>query len=196
KQYQQYLRKNVLTLGEIASIQGYATAHVGKWHIGRDHGSGPTQRGFAHAVESPSSRSYWSTGWAVDGVAAQLEGYATDLITRYAVDYVAAQAPAAQPFLLSVAYTAPHWPLHHPDDEVVAKYRKRYRGGWKAAQDRRLRNQRRQGLFKEHVALSKHRHLDRWKNTDHRAWEIERMAVYAAQVETMDTGIGAVLAEL
>lgn len=196
KQYQQYLRKNVLTVAEIASIQGYGTGHFGKWHVGHKHGSGPADRGFDHTAESPSSRSYWSTDWEVDGVTAQIEGYSTDVITRYAVEYVAAQASTAEPFLLSVAYTAPHFPLHHPDDEVVAKYRERYRDGWKAAQDRRLRKQNRIDLFKEKVPLSKGRDLDRWRDTNHRTWEVERMAVYAAQVETMDTGIGAILAEL
>jgi len=49
------------------------------------------------------------------------EGYLTDLISRRAVDFIErAAAPGAAPFLLSVHYTAPHWPWETRDDAALA----------------------------------------------------------------------------
>lgn len=196
REYQQYLRNDVLTVGEIASLSGYATAHTGKWHVGDAHGSAPSDRGFDYSLESPRARSYWDEGWRVNGEPTTIPGYSTDVITRSSVDFLAARAGEQRPFFLHVAYKAPHWPLHHPDDEIVEKYRRRYRRGWWPAQRRRRLKQDEIGLFPRPVKLSTRRHLDRWKQVGDRAWETERMAVYAAQVETMDTGIGRILDEL
>ena len=59
--------------------------------------------------------------------------YKTDLITDFAVDFLAQAAAARQrPFFLYIAHYAPHWPLHaKPAD--MAKYRELYRklGGTK-----------------------------------------------------------------
>ena len=196
REYRQYLRKDVLTVAEIVSRRGYATAHIGKWHVGHTHGSKPNQRGFDYAVKSPGGRSFWDEDWTVNGVSTTIAGYSTDVITRHAVEYVASQEDSSDPFFLNVAYTAPHWPLHHPDDEVVAKYRRRFANGWRASQRRRIRKQNEIGLFPRQVRLSTGRKLDRWKDANDPAWEIERMAVYAAQLETMDAGIGEILDEL
>jgi arylsulfatase A-like enzyme len=46
-------------------------------------------------------------------------GYLTDLITDRAVDYIGRQKGKA-PFLLSLHYTAPHWPWETREDEAVA----------------------------------------------------------------------------
>src|SRR5258707_2526109 len=44
-------------------------------------------------------------------------GYLTDLISDRAVDYIGRQTGKA-PFLLSVHYTAPHWPWEARGDEA------------------------------------------------------------------------------
>ena len=196
RQYQQYFRKDVMTVGEIASRAGYATAHIGKWHVGSSHGSAPNARGFDYSLESPRARSYWDEGWRRNGKPTKISGYATDVITQSSLDYLESRAEDTTAFFMYVAYKAPHWPLHHPDDAVVAKYRRRYRRGWWPAQRRRRLKQNEIGLFPRPVKLSTRRHLDRWKEAGDQAWETERMAVYAAQIETMDTGIGRILDEL
>ncbi|NQX76057.1 MAG: sulfatase-like hydrolase/transferase [Epibacterium sp.] len=35
-----------------------------------------------------------------------------------------------------------------------------------------------------------------WTDAEHKAWEAKRMAVYAAQIDCMDQGIGRIIAEL
>ncbi|UPK75394.1 sulfatase-like hydrolase/transferase [Nocardioidaceae bacterium SCSIO 66511] len=196
REYQQYLRKDVLTVGEIVSRRGYATAHIGKWHVGNTHQSAPNDRGFDYSLVAPGGRSYWDDRWRVNGEPTTIAGYTTDIVTQRSVDYLASREGKQAPFFLNVAYKAPHWPLQHPDDATVAKYRDRFSTGWRASERRRVRKQREIGLFPGRVKLSTRRHLDPWKDVGDQAWETERMAVYAAQIETMDTGIGRILDEL
>jgi arylsulfatase A-like enzyme len=49
------------------------------------------------------------------------EGYLTDLISDGAVRFIERQRGGAAPFLLSVHYTAPHWPWETRGDEAVAR---------------------------------------------------------------------------
>jgi arylsulfatase A-like enzyme len=48
------------------------------------------------------------------------DGYLTDLITARAIDFVERSAAARAPFMLSLHYTAPHWPWETRDDAHVA----------------------------------------------------------------------------
>jgi arylsulfatase A-like enzyme len=44
------------------------------------------------------------------------EGHATDLFSRWAVDYIHEQKRSDKPFMLYLAYNAPHFPVQPPDD--------------------------------------------------------------------------------
>ncbi|HVL59094.1 MAG TPA: sulfatase-like hydrolase/transferase, partial [Burkholderiaceae bacterium] len=48
------------------------------------------------------------------------EGYLTDLLSRRAVEFVERCAKRRQPFLLSLHYTAPHWPWETREDAHLA----------------------------------------------------------------------------
>jgi hypothetical protein len=48
-------------------------------------------------------------------------GYLTDLISDRAVDFVGRRKGKKEPFLLSVHYTAPHWPWETRADEAEAR---------------------------------------------------------------------------
>src|SRR5689334_3684923 len=55
--------------------------------------------------------------------AIERDGYLTDLLSRHAVDFIERQT-ASQPFLLSLHYSAPHWPwLTRDDAEESARTR-------------------------------------------------------------------------
>ncbi|MEM9702499.1 MAG: sulfatase-like hydrolase/transferase, partial [Planctomycetota bacterium] len=100
-----------------------------------------------------------------------------------------------RPFLLYVAFTAPHWPLHASPD-AIAKYDSVYDAGFEAIREARYRRQLESGLLPESVSLSP---LPRpWAEVpeDERAWEAACLATHAAMVEQMDAGIGRLLAEL
>ena len=115
------------TLPSLLRDAGYATALVGKWHLGNPPLFGPLLSGyqehfgpvggavdyFTH-VNLSGTRDLWDGGQPSDA-----QGYLTDLISDRAVEYVARER-AGQPFFLSVHYTAPHWPWESRDDAAEA----------------------------------------------------------------------------
>ncbi len=122
--------------------------------------------------------------------------YKTDLITDYAVDFVRKRDPA-RPFLLYMAHYAPHWPLHaKPED--IAKYRDLYRQrGWDALREQRLRGLVERGLLPAHTRLApRDARAAPWDEVKFHDWEAERMAVYAAQIDSLDQSVGRLMAAL
>lgn len=97
---------------------GYATAHIGKWHLGGDTGFG---RDWDYQVSwsRPEQKSRTdNSGYYEDqrlsfngGPETPVPGYATDNYTRWAVEFMAGRnRPADKPWLLWLCYTAPHSP--------------------------------------------------------------------------------------
>ena len=131
--------------------------------------------------------------------------YTTDYFSGRASQFVA-EADPERPYFLYLAYTAPHWPLHAwPAD--IAKYRGSYTVGWDVIRERRLRRQKEMGLFPEDLKLSPRdpecppwEQIGHWPDLKGRTfsedeWDL-RMAVYAAMIDRVDQGIGALLATI
>jgi arylsulfatase len=121
--------------------------------------------------------------------------YMTDAITDHAVRLVRDAQRSPSPLALYLAYTAPHWPLHAlPED--LAKYRGKYGKGWDVLREERRERQRGMGLALPSWGLSpRDSAVPAWSSLDAKSrdeWDL-RMAVYAAQVDRMDRGIGRVL---
>jgi arylsulfatase A-like enzyme len=116
------------TLASLLRDAGYTTALVGKWHLGYPPIFGPLKSGyqeffgvwsggvdyFTHC-DSQGHHDLWEDDREIDR-----QGYLTDLISDRAVDFVERQGKAQAPFLLSVHYTAPHWPWETRDDAQVS----------------------------------------------------------------------------
>ena len=120
--------------------------------------------------------------------------YKTDLITDFATEFIAEAATKDRPFFLYMSHYAPHWPLHaKPVD--MAKYRGLYRElGWDAARAGRHRRLMELGLIGADNKLSpRDERVPAWKEASHQAWEAERMAAYAGQVDSLDQSVGRVL---
>jgi len=114
------------TLASLLRDAGYATALVGKWHLGFAPHFGPLKSGyqeffgpmsggvdyFTHC-DSQGTHDLWENDEEV-----RRDGYLTDLISERAVQYVKRQKG---PFLLSLHYTAPHWPWERREDEAEAR---------------------------------------------------------------------------
>jgi arylsulfatase A-like enzyme len=112
-----------VTLPEVLRGAGYRTGLIGKWHLGYDHGFHPLNYGFDEfrgyvggAVDYHTHRATfgqreldWWNGKRLENE----PGYATDLLTRYAVDFI--RRHRGQPFLLWLNYGAPHVPLQGRD---------------------------------------------------------------------------------
>ena len=117
------------TLASLLRDAGYATALVGKWHLGYAPHFGPLKSGYQEFFGAMSGGldyfTHSDTSGAHDLWDGETEvhriGYLTDLISERAVDWVERRRGAAQPFFLSLHYTAPHWPWETRADEAEAK---------------------------------------------------------------------------
>ena len=114
------------TLASLLRDAGYATALVGKWHLGFPPHFGPRKSGYeyffgphAGGVDyfNHCSRGGEHDLWENESQTHR-KGYLTDLLSQRACEYVRECASSKKPFLLSLHYTAPHWPWETRDDEA------------------------------------------------------------------------------
>ena len=117
------------TLPSLLRKAGYATALIGKWHLGRLPDYGPLQSGYDHfwgfrsgAVDYFTHKSGPADTdsddlWDGD-VKIHQTGYLTDLLGGRAVSVI---REAKRPFFLSLHFNAPHWPWEGPDDEAESQ---------------------------------------------------------------------------
>jgi N-acetylglucosamine-6-sulfatase len=91
---------------------GYATAYIGKWHMGEDAGSDRPRPGFDHWISFRGQGVYVDPTLNVNGRASRVAGYTTDVLTDSAVAWLGRQGEgrggAAKPFLLVLAHKATH----------------------------------------------------------------------------------------
>jgi len=203
--YRGDLGRNCLTIAEALRSAGYRTALSGKWHLtparAEPKTNWPLQRGFDRFFGTLwGGGNFYNPAWLVrDNTLIQPEGrdfYYTDAITDHAMGFLDQFAGEKKPFFLYVAYTAPHWPLHALDDWAVP-HDKAYRTGWDELRQRRYRRQLELGIIPKRWALSpRDPRVPPWRDAPDQDWQARRMAVYAAQVERMDYGIGRILARI
>jgi len=86
---------------------GYATAYIGKWHMGEDDDS--KRPGFDHFVTHRGQGKYFDTEFrANDGERKVVPGYYTTVVTDMALDWMKKQEKGEKPFLLMLGHKAPH----------------------------------------------------------------------------------------
>lgn len=123
------LSPEMATLPGLLKQAGYRTGLVGKWHLGNPPHFGPQLSGYdehfgmlAGGVDyfthtNPGGhKDLWHNGEPVED-----DTYLTDLLTDKAADFIERSSAAGQPFLLSLHYTAPHWPWETRADRELAK---------------------------------------------------------------------------
>ena len=202
--YRGFLNKRCVTLAEVLKEAGYKTLMSGKWHVGmhkRDRR--PRQRGFDrfYGILSGGTNYFHPTaprGLTLDNEDVDPEGedfYLTDAFTDYAIRFMEkthGESPD-QPFFLYLAYTAPHWPLHAPAEDVE-RYRGKYLEGWETIRSRRYERMVQKGVISEDWELSA-RDCRPWEDlSEEKKREMDlRMAIYAAQVHRMDWNVGRIV---
>ena len=204
--YRGDLNTSCVTVAEVLKTAGYATLMTGKWHVTpNEDGPGdkhnwPRQRGFDHFFGT-----IHGAGSFYDPVSLTLENeptkpentdfYYTNAIGDHAIRFIEA-TPAEQPLFLYMPFTAAHWPLHAPDEEI-AKYKGRYDIGWDKLREERYQRMIERGVIKPDWPLSpRDAAAPAWEDAENQEWFARRMEVYAAQVTIMDRNIGRVVDKL
>ena len=129
-----------ITIAELLSAQGYATAMFGKWHLGDSPGRFPTDQGFDqwYGIPNTTDESLYTDGFQFDadavprpyilrstrgGIPEQVRvynlearrGIDAELVSR-TIDFMRRSSRAGKPFFVYVPLTQPHLPtLPNPD---------------------------------------------------------------------------------
>ena len=119
------LDPDAVTIAEILGDAGYATASVGKWHLGDDPANGPMGQGFDtnvggyHLGHPKSYFSPYNNPALPDGPEGE---YLGDRLTDEAVEFIGANRE--NPFFLYLPFYNVHTPIQ-PKPELVESYRAR-----------------------------------------------------------------------
>lgn len=89
---------------EYLQQRGYETAFIGKWHMGGE--SDEPRKGFDRWISFKGQGVYYNPLLNVDGEHVQREGYITDILTEYAIDYI--KQEREKPFFLYLSHKAVH----------------------------------------------------------------------------------------
>ncbi len=127
-----YLNPKTVLLPAKLKEGGYRTAHIGKWNLGLESPNLPNEHGFDyfHGWLEDMMDDYWThrrhgnNYMRLNDEVIDPQGHATDLFTKWSVDYILNQAGEKQPFFLYLAYNAPHFPVQPPQewlDKVLAR---------------------------------------------------------------------------
>ncbi len=104
----------LITFPLLLHQEGYATAFIGKWHMGNDDSPRP---GFDRWVSFKGQGSYIDPEINEDGKDVNPTGYITDLLTGYAVEFIKRRHD--KPFLVYLAHKAIHPEVMQHDDASV-----------------------------------------------------------------------------
>ena len=120
------LPPNERTLGDHLSAAGYATALVGKWHLGDARSFHPNARGFDHFCgmlggghtyfPHRGDHSIQRNGETVDHFSS---AYLTDFFTDEAIRWINGQKNG-KPWMLVLSYNAPHTPMEATEEDLAA----------------------------------------------------------------------------
>jgi arylsulfatase A-like enzyme len=210
-EYQGELNDKTVTIAEVLKDAGYATYMSGKWHLSRVRNiragiktNWPSQRGFDRffgIVDGASN--YFNPMVFSDNETYRAPGedfYFTHAVSDSSVMFMDQhfKKSSNDPFFMYVAYTAPHWPLHALEEDIE-KYKDVYTAGWDVLRAERLKKQKELGIFDNTVELSpRDSRVPAWNELSEEEQEefAMRMAIYAAQIDAMDQGIGRIVNKL
>jgi arylsulfatase len=208
-------------LPEMLKPLGYRSYHSGKWHVDGK----PLQNGFDHSYGLEDHNRHFAPKQHTEDdkplppVEPKAGYYTSTAIADHAIKCLKdhAEKYADKSFFEYLAFTAPHFPLQAPPEDV-ARYRKKYLDGWDAMRDgrwQRLKELKIGGTslaaierdlgppypFPDAIKKLGPNELTRplpWKDltAEQREFQASKMAVHAAMVDRMDREIGRVLDQL
>lgn len=201
--YEGHLNKTVAALPELLSNSGYHTYMVGKWHLGEEEGFKPINRGFEQTFALLNGG---ASHWADQGQVTPTElvtysqngkeiedlpedFYSTKNYTDHLLKWLEADKADDKPFFAYVAYTAPHDPLHAPQ-EYIDKYKGTYDQGFDWLRNARYQRLKELGIISEDVERFPWNGV-KWEDLseEEQRKAAREMEVYAAMIDYMDNQI-------
>ena len=207
--YEGVLNKRVASVAELLQDNGYHTYMAGKWHLGLKPDEIPHARGFERDFSTlVGGGSHFDDGWNIEWQTPMMpytedgrpvkklpkDFYSTRAYTDKTIQFIEEGRKDKKPFFAYMAYTAPHGPLHLPDD-WLRRYKNRYDEGWDGIRQQRLARMQELGIVdKDANAADRLSFLPR--STElvpaARVMQGRKMELYAGMVEYMDDQIGRV----
>ena len=213
--YERFLNFDVVTFPKLLSKNGYHTSMAGKWHLARpadDTTQWPGMRGFdryfsliqagaGHFADQQPLFSFWEANYVENGKHIDTlpdDFYSTDYYTKKAIEFISESSELNKPFFSYVAYTAPHWPLQIPDEDIDL-YKGKYNKGYEVLAKHRLEKGKQLGVVNKNASIPPlSPNVVSWNElTQEQQKESSRiMEVYAAMVERLDRNIGKIIDHL
>ncbi|KPK45241.1 MAG: hypothetical protein AMJ65_00425 [Phycisphaerae bacterium SG8_4] len=116
---------NEITVADVLSKEGYATAIIGKWHVGLEPEYRPLRRGFDefYGFLGHGAHDYFKLGITDEYTSIYRNdkpindtGYLTNNLAREAVSFI--ERHQNRPFFLYLPFNAVHWPLQAPGKHI------------------------------------------------------------------------------
>jgi arylsulfatase len=205
--YEGFLNDRVVSMASLLKTAGYHTYMAGKWHLGDEPDQDPSKRGFERVYTMlQGGTSHFDDEWMMyanytptyreDGVRTHVpQGfYSTEFYANQIIKYMDEQKDD-KPFFAYLSFTAPHDPLHVPD-EWLDRYKGQYNDGYNALRTRRLARMKELGIVPSEAALGPWmKQVPQWEKltAEQKKMEIRRMEIYSAMIENIDHHIGRVL---
>jgi arylsulfatase A-like enzyme len=207
--YEGVLNNRVATVASLLRDNGYHTYMAGKWHLGLAPDQIPHARGFERDFSlliggGSHFDDQWNIEWQIPRAPYTEDGqpveklpkdfYSTKYYTDKTLQFIEEGRHDGKPFFAYMAFTAPHGPLHLPDD-WLRRYKNRYDEGWDAIRQQRLLRLQELGIVdKEANAADRLYFLPRSTALTPavRVMHGRKMELYAGMVEYMDDQIGRV----
>lgn len=204
--YRGQLNNKSVTIGEALKSAGYFTAMSGKWHVSFDFNVNPANRGFDRSLAAPNGGFYYAdkrsrlflNGRELDvNNAPELpkNWYTTDIWTDYGLKFIDEALTEKKPFLLYLAYNAPHFPLQAPESEI-APFRGKYLQGWDKVRAARYRKQIQLGLIDSSLKPAPGNPIiykwDTLSDAKKKQYD-DMMAIYAAVITHLDKEVGVLI---
>jgi len=206
------MNNQAVTIAQVLKEANYSCYMTGKWHVtydgfmkadGPKH-NWPIQRGFDRFFgHLTGGGSYYSTPTLTNDnkqLRPDKDFYLTTAITDSTVAIINQhfKEKKENPFFFYLAYYAPHRPLHALQKDID-KYRGKFMNGWDEQRKIRYNKLRAAGIINKNCQLTERDpQIPAWETlteVEKQLWDA-RMAVYAAQIDCMDQGIGKVLETL
>jgi len=207
------LSDRVVTLAEVLKSDGYFTAMAGKWHVGISRGVGPWNRGFDRSLTTPFGELYYPDQPQRNAKTVYIDGeklpassprvgegywYSSDMFVDWQSKFVREAEAQRKPFFLYMPFTAAHFPLMAPAEDV-AKFKGKYMRGWEAIRRDRFERQKTLGIIAPDAelpaALPGSYDWDKLSAADKDRFDT-LMAVYAAMISRVDRSIGTLVDRL